>query len=258
MKKITLALAGLLGFGWRLIPARIRIGLFTSFLILDSRDNAPREGLARLLCLKDKVDWVINERAMNYGNGEHPKHRLTQYHQFFINRITNGHRVLDVGCGYGSVSRSIAIAHPSSEVVGVDRNHKVLELALTYSNPPNLRFLKGDATQMLPTGTWDTVVLSNVLEHIDNRVAFLKNLQKSTGANQYLIRVPLFERDWQMALRRELGISFFSDCDHKIEHTRDEFLAELDLSGLTATELITVWGEIWATCSPLKLDTNQA
>ena len=33
--------------------------------------------------LKDKIDWVINERALKYGSGIHPKHSLIKYHDFF-------------------------------------------------------------------------------------------------------------------------------------------------------------------------------
>jgi hypothetical protein len=52
-----------------------------------------------------------------------------------------------------------------------------------------------------------------------------------------------------MPLRRELGVSYFSDSDHKIEHKFDEFYAELDEVDIKVIELHTLWGEIWAVCS---------
>ena len=69
-----------------------------------------------------------------------------------------------------------------------------------------------------------------------------------TGSNKFLIRVPLFERDWQIALRKELDIYYFSDLDHKIEHTVNEFKKEMRQSDFLVKELITIWGEIWAVC----------
>jgi len=63
-----------------------------------------------------------------------------------------------------------------------------------------------------------------------------------------LIRVPLFERDWQMPLRKELKINYYSDYDHKIEHTLQEFNNEVKMSGLQIKEIKTIWGEIWANC----------
>ena len=64
----------------------------------------------------------------------------------------------------------------------------------------------------------------------------------------FLIRVPLFERDWQIPLMRELGIEYFSDIDHKIEHSILEFKKEIKDSKLIIQEMKTLWGEIWVSC----------
>jgi hypothetical protein len=96
------------------------------------------------------------------------------------------------------------------------------------------------------------VVLSNVLEHIKDRVGLLKALMATTMARRFLIRVPLFERDWKLAMRRELGVNYYSDPDHKIEPRESEFRSEMAQAGLAVDELITPWGEIWAMMSPLE------
>lgn len=251
MKRLALLIADILGLIWRMFPGRMRTGLLTGLFVLDSRHGDPAKGLARLLLLRDRLDWVVNERAMAHGRGEHPKHRLTGYHNFFLRRINDGERVLDVGCGYGAVARSLARAYPRCDVVGMDQDKFRLTQARALDNPPNLQFVEGDATKTVPAGSWDAVVLSNVLEHIEERVRFLLALQEATRASRYLIRVPLFERDWQMALRRELGVNFLSDDDHKIEHTLTEFRAEISEAGFTTVELQTMWGEIWADCRPV-------
>ena len=216
----------------------------------ESRGKRPAPALARLLTIQDDLERVVNERALAYGSGEHPKHRLTNYHQFFIDRIGDGDRVLDVGCGYGAVARSIARAWPHCRVVGIDYHKGRLGQAMAADNPPNLAFVEADATQALPAGPWDAVILSNVLEHLSDRPGFLRALRANSGAGRFLVRVPLFERDWKMPLRRELGANYFSDPDHKIEHTRAEFAAEMAAAGLEATETVLLWGEIWATLGP--------
>ena len=94
----------------------------------------------------------------------------------------------------------------------------------------------------------DYVILSNVLEHIENRIQFLKDIQKATKSNRFLIRVPNFSRDWQIPMRKELGIYYFSDNDHKIEHTSEELEQELKSAGFIIKEKITIWGEIWTEC----------
>ena len=248
MKKLILRLADVLALAVRLMPERLRLGLLTGLLVIESRGADAGAGLRRLLKVRDRLDWILNERAMAYGGGEHPKHRLMPYHAFFISRIADGERVLDVGCGYGAVARSIAISHPRCRVVGIDSDKARLLQAQQAENPPNLMFVAGNATVAVPEGRWDVVVLSNVLEHIDDRVEFLRALRSTTGAERLLLRVPLFERDWQMALRRELGVDFRSDADHRIEHTRVEFDSEIRRAGLRAVERVTLWGEIWADC----------
>ena len=107
-KNIILRIAKVFSYFWLFIPSKIRRFIFTSFLILESRDSNLSKSIKNLFLIKDKLEWIINERAINYGNGVHPKHLLTNYHQFFIDRIKDGDKVLDVGCGNGSVALSIA------------------------------------------------------------------------------------------------------------------------------------------------------
>lgn len=251
MRKILLSIAEFLSFFWRIIPRHLREKWITGWIVLDSRGK-PGDGLRELFQLRDRVDWVINERAMLYGGGIHPKHRLTKYHQFFIDRIKQGESVLDVGCGYGAVSRSIAEACPKSIVVGIDHDESRLTHAREIENPKNVEFVLGDVIREVPHGIWDVIILSNVLEHIDDRVTFLKTLDQTTKPRRFLVRVPLFERDWQLALRRELKVDFRSDPDHRIEHTLTQFKSEIQESNLEIRELKTIWGEIWAECRPLK------
>jgi len=251
MKRFLLAIADLLSTLWRLLPLGLRRRLFMGLFVLESRGDSA-EGLRRLLGLEDALELVTNERAMAYGRAEHPKHRLTDYHGFFIGRIADGERVLDVGCGYGAVARSIARARPAARVTGLDMDKGRLAQARASDNPPNLAFLEGDATRTLPGDGFDVVVLSNVLEHIAERVPFLKAVLASVSPKRILIRVPLFERDWRMGLRRELAVDFRSDPDHKIEYTLAEFRSEIDQAGLEPVEILTMWGEIWAECRPVE------
>ena len=111
----------------------------------------------------------------------------------------------------------------------------------------NLNFINCDINACSDIRS-DVVILSNVLEHIENRSLFLDNIHKLSGANLFLIRVPYFKRDWQIAFRKKLGMYYFSDTDHKIEHTLEELKQELKISNFTVNEIIIIWGEIWAKC----------
>lgn len=248
MKRIALALAALLSWAYRLIPASARRRLVMGLAVLESRIGPPDQSLRRLYEIEDKLELVINERAMALGAGEHPKHRLTDYHGFFAEHVARGDRVLDIGCGYGAVARSIAHHIPDAAVTGIDIEPVNVAQARAADNPSNLTFVEGDATEAFPEGAWDVVVLSNVLEHIDDRVGFLASIRERLNPGSLLIRVPLFERSWHMPMRREVGANFLSDPDHRIEHTRDAFEAEVNAAGFTILELQTPWGEIWARC----------
>ena len=190
MKIILNYLLNLFGFIWNIVPTVMRVEILTFFLILESRSINVRSGLKNLFHCRDRLDWIINERAMKYGKGVHPKHKLTGYHNFFINRIKDGENVLDVGCGYGAVSQNIAISKPNSKVVGIDNDRKRLSQALNIDKLNNLEFFFGDATSSVPDGKWSIVILSNVLEHIKERKTFLLDLCLTTSAKKFLIRVP--------------------------------------------------------------------
>jgi len=148
------------------------------------------------------------------------------------------------------VARAIATARPQARVLGVDMNADAIAIATRGPNPPNLEFRHADATQRLPEGEFDVVVLSNVLEHLDERPAFIRRVVAATQAHVVLIRVPLFERDWRLPMRRELGMTYFSDPTHRIEHTLAEFAQEIAEGGLALIEQQLMWGEIWALCRP--------
>jgi 2-polyprenyl-3-methyl-5-hydroxy-6-metoxy-1,4-benzoquinol methylase len=251
VKRLLSRLLILNGLVASFIPRQLKLQFIRFIILLSGYSSKPKKDLSQLLLIKDELEKIINNRALAYGNGEHPKHYLTSYHQFFVDNIENGDKVLDVGCGYGSVSRSIALAKPDSIILGVDNDLSRLSQAEKSNNPENLNFEYGDATNKKYNNSWDVVVLSNVLEHIEHRISFLKLLKSNTKARKFLIRVPSYERDWQVPLRKELKINYFSDDDHKIEHTITEFKNEMMLSNLQIIQLTTQWGEIWATCKPI-------
>jgi len=248
MKNKILLLAKYISYIWELIPENIRRKIIFGLLVLESRNSNSNKNLKRLFKILDDLHLVINEQSMIYGNSEHPKHYLTNYHQFFIANIGLKERVIDVGCGYGAVARSVATAIPTATITAVDFDPKCIEQAKEANNPANLEFVLADAVKNKFSDQYDTIILSNVLEHISERVDFLKKLIFEIKPRKVLIRVPLFERHWHIPMRKNLEMYYFSDPDHKIEHTIEEFKSEMHQSELQITSLKTIWGEIWAVC----------
>jgi SAM-dependent methyltransferase len=87
------------------------------------------------------------------------------YHRLLLSQVPDGaQRVLDVGCGAGTLARRLAAVVP--QVDAFDRSPVMVEEA-RGSAPPNLDVRVADAlTVDLPLGAYDAVVSSAVLHHL--------------------------------------------------------------------------------------------
>jgi hypothetical protein len=213
-----------------------------------TRKLAPREQAEFLMRLDTRLYWLHGETAIAANHGLHPKHHVMNYHDFFTARLGPTDTVIDLGCGVGALGGSIA-TRSGARVTGMEISEPTLEKARTRASQlaggPNIQFIRGDITTDRAPGTYSAVVLSNVLEHLQNRVELLKQWQAWYGATKFLIRVPALDRDWRVAWKKELGVEWRLDETHETEYTRDQLLAELDQAGLVVRELIANWGEYW-------------
>jgi SAM-dependent methyltransferase len=206
--------------------------------------------LLRLLLRLDNLLYrYISLAAVRYGGGLHPKHRLTAYHDFFARHIAADERVLDIGCGNGVVDFDV-VTRTGAFVTGVDRDAAAIAQAQAHYRHGRLRFRVGDAWDVLAGEAFDVVVLSNVLEHLDDRVEFLRRVREQIGPRRVLVRVPLFERDWRVPLKAELGVDHRLDPTHRTEYRESEFRDELARAGFAVVEAEIRWGEIWAVGRP--------
>lgn len=184
----------------------------------------------------------LNILSVRFNKGVHPKHELMHYYDFFIDNIHRGSKVLDIGCGYGYVAQKVA--SKASLVTGIDLDKRNLNKGMKNYQLKNLKFVYGDATKYKFKEKYDYVILSNVLEHIDDRVGFLKKIQAL--APTLLIRVPMFDRDWLPAYKKELGLYAYSDSTHFTEYTESSFRSEIKTAGLEVKYLSIQYGEIWS------------
>jgi SAM-dependent methyltransferase len=228
-------------------PAARRRAVQAGLTAAAARD--PRSALRELLQMETDLHGLIDETAVAYGRGVHVKHRLMQYHDFFVSRVRAGERVLDIGCGYGAVAHSIA-DRAGATVVGLDMDRRNVADARRMFTHPRLTFVAGEAPRDVATERFDVVVASNVLEHVDDRRGFLREVQQRAQPSRWLIRVPMIDRDWHVPLRQELGLFHFCDPTHFVEYTRDSFAAEMRDAGFGIANQQINWGEIWAEVHP--------
>lgn len=228
----------------RLLPTSVRRRLVQA-VVTAAAMGAPADALRELLQIDADLSGAVDEVALAYDGGVHAKHRLMRYHDFFVQRIAPGERVLDVGCGYGAVAHSIA-ARTGAAVTGIDLSRENIDMARRRFQHASLAFVHGVAPEDVPAHPFDVIVASNVLEHIEHRRVFLQSISGRTGARRWLIRVPMADRDWRVPLRAELGLFAFSDPTHFVEYTRDTFEHEMADTGFDVRYLQVNWGEIWA------------
>ncbi len=220
----------------------------------------PREKAAFLLSLDDPIYQLQGPAAIeaeeHAGRPVHPKHRLMRYHDFFVERIKPGERVIDLGSGVGALAASIAqLPGGGASVTGVEIEpaniEKARRIAADRGLTDRITYVQGDITAHRAEGTFDAVVLSNVLEHIKDRPTMLRRWTQWYRPSRFLIRVPAFDRDWKVPFKKELGVEWRLDDTHEIEYTRDSLQQELREGGLEATDWVTNWGEYWVACRPV-------
>lgn len=211
---------------------------------------SPFEALQFLFDIDNRLYTLEGQASVRYGNGIHTKHMHIRYHDFFIENIPAGSRVIDIGCGNGALAYDIANNLTNTTIYGIDLVQGNIETANSKFKRDNITYVHGDALQDLPNADFDVIVLSNVLEHIENRIEFLIELNTKYHPQKFLIRIPVFERDWRVPLKKELGVDYRLDATHHIEYTYDEFFNEMKKSNLSVTHYKINWGEIWAEATP--------
>ncbi len=98
--------------------------------------------------------------------------------------------ILDVGCGNGVISRHLG--QLGYNVLGIDVSDTTIQTARSLNNMDNVRFDVISAENLVAQGnTYDAVICSEVLEHLDNPSALLSVLYQSLKPNgQLIVTVP--------------------------------------------------------------------
>ncbi len=205
-------------------------------------------GARFVMALDEPLYRLQGHAAIEANGGLHPKHELTRYHDFFCERIGKDERVLDLGSGVGALAVAIA-QRTNARVTGMDLDpknvaksqHRAREAGVDHL----VRFELADITTELAAGEHDTIILSNVLEHLNDRPMLLVRWREIYGCERFLIRVPMLERDWRVPWKKWLGVEWRLDDTHETEYIEDELKSDLREAGLSASTWVTRWGEFW-------------
>ena len=111
--------------------------------------------------------------------------------------LTGGERVLDVGCGDGTITAEIAARVPRGTVLGVDPSHDMIGYASSHYGLPNLRFEVSDARRLPYRDEFDLAVSFNALHWVPEQDAALASIGAALrpGGRALLRMVPNGRRE---------------------------------------------------------------
>lgn len=91
--------------------------------------------------------------------------------------LENGQRILELGCGWGSLSLCMARRYPRAQIVAVS-NSAGQRAFIEARAPRNLRVVTADMNRFDPGGRFDRVVSVEMFEHMRNWRALLRRIAR--------------------------------------------------------------------------------
>lgn len=177
----------------------ISIALFTtgSFLYLKHCHNAVTQTKKDLSSKKNTPFPVAAYKQLVTAEARHWWFRSRNKILLWIikSKINTFRNFLEIGCGTGYVLDGIRHAYPEADLFGAE----FFEEGLVHARQrvPSASFLQIDARNMQQTECFDVIGAFDVLEHIEEDVKVLENLQRGLRSNGWLIlTVPQHPRLW--------------------------------------------------------------
>lgn len=170
------------------------------------------------------LEWIFDRLAheRSFRVFSHHPVRAKTFH-FLQSQLLSEYRVLDLGCGTGDLSFQIA-GHVKS-VVALDHNPTLVAWATKHHTAVNLSFQNADADAYLSINRndFDVLILSHILEHLDEPESFLGRF--TSYFRHVYIEVPDLERTPLNEYRQKLNVQLqYSDTDHIWEFDRDDMM----------------------------------
>lgn len=194
-------------------------------------------GNRRILKILLRVHWIVKRAAWALSTFEKDLFFVSNTQSLdraLLSRVlVPGDKVLDLACGFGRLSK-IAI-DLGCEVTGVDLDLSAIQ-TLKRCNPQGL-WIHSDIQNFVPEAKPDWVILSNILEHLDDDLTFLYKMKKLT--KKIIVEVPDFESDPLNYPASVYGVRWYSDADHVREYSMSSLKLLMSKAGWEITESIS-------------------
>jgi SAM-dependent methyltransferase len=188
----------------------------------------PQEMQQHTYAIMDRVEskhwWFVGRRAILESFLSQIVKRFESHRQAASNQPSKagtqtGLRILDVGCGTGA---NLEMLSQFGQAEGVD----VSDDALQFCREKGLKAQKGLAERLpFEDGTFDITTALDVIEHLDDDIAGLKEMFRVTKHGGYsLIFVPAFM--WLWGVQDDVS-------NHRIRYTKRQIVERLKKAGYT-------------------------
>ena len=101
-------------------------------------------------------------------------------------KLIEGTKILDFGCWAGATSKSIS--ELGFDVLGIDNRQSAIDIANTFFKTSHTEFEVRDIfSNPFPESSFNCIVFTEVIEHVDNPAQFLKSFFKFLKPGGFLI-----------------------------------------------------------------------
>lgn len=171
---------------------------------------------------------------------------------FLINLIPKNSYVLDIGCGRGHIVNRLI--DKTTNIIGIDNDKYSIEIAKKSILNTPIQFFCVDVFKYLKENEdkkFNVIILSHILEHLDNPNKFLFNL--ADKADYLYVEVPDIEATYLNIYRETLKVDLiYSDADHVTEFDRKSLEMIINEAGLFVLKAEFRYGVIKYWCSKNK------
>ena len=200
--------------------------------------------------------------------GSHARRTAANSAAFLVPHLESGQRILDVGCGPGSITVDLAELVAPGEVVGIDREPAVLDGARALAAErglANVTFGAGSVYELdAPDDSFDVVYAHQVLQHLVDPVAALPEMRRVLRPGG-LLAVRDADYGTMVHAPRVTEIDRWLELYHQVTAVNDaeadagrHLKGWVELAGYTEVtasasawwyadpEAVRAWGELWA------------
>jgi len=138
----------------------------------------------------DWYDDVYSDSAMDVYHAHYSASRYLPVWESICERIPKGARVLEVGCGPAQFAQMLFDQGIPGDYVGFDFSPTAIEMAKKNLPGGHVEVADARTTELFTSVAYDTVVCTEVLEHIMDDVPVLERIPKG---KRVLATVPNFD-----------------------------------------------------------------